>query len=111
MFRGSAVEVHGAAALAVAHVVLKTRGVAAAVGLLLDPGLLGCSEIVAAAPAIATLLTQLLLAEAKRTPLSRRWLHQGGCSGDGRRCSRKQDEKGLHGFDGLGPWGDSLYSF
>ena len=52
----SAVEVHGAAVLAVAHVVLKTGGVAAAIGLLLNPGLLGCTEVIAAAPAIAALL-------------------------------------------------------
>jgi hypothetical protein len=68
--------------------VLQAGGVATAIGLLLYPGLLGDPEIVAATPAVAALLTQLLLAQAIRTPLSRRWFYQGGCGGDGRRCSR-----------------------
>ena len=62
--RDSAVEVRGAAALGVARVVLKTGCEAAAIWLLLDPGLLGSTEVVAAAPAVAALLTLLLLAES-----------------------------------------------
>ena len=58
----SAVAINTAASLAVSSVVLKTGGVAAAIGLL-DPGLLWRTEVVAAAPAVAALLTKLLLAE------------------------------------------------
>ncbi len=102
----SAVEIHSAAALAVAHVVLESGGVAAAKGLLLDPWLLRCTEVVTAAPTVTALLTQLLLAEAIGTPLGRSWLHQGGSGGDGGRCSRKQGEEGSHGLDGSRPWGE-----
>ena len=97
----SAVEVHGAAALAIARVVLKTGGVATARGLL-DPGLLWRTEVVTAAPAVAALLTKLLLAEAIGTPLGCSWLNKNGGGGDCGRGNGKESEKGFHCFDGQG---------
>lgn len=101
----SAVEVHSAAALAVARVVLKTGGVATAIGLL-DPGLLWRTEVVAAAPAVTTLLTKLLLAESIGTPLGCSWLNQGDRGGNCGRSNGKECEKSFHCFDGFSPLRD-----
>ena len=71
----STVEVKGAAALAVSSVVLESRGVPAAIWLLLDPWVQGITKVVTATPAVAALLTKLLLAESIGTPLGCNWLH------------------------------------
>jgi len=96
----SAVEVHGAAALAVSSVVLKTGGVAATVWLLLHTWLMGSTEVVTAAPAVAALLTKLLLAESIGTPLGCSWLNKGDRGGNRGRSNAKESEKGFHCYDG-----------